>query len=222
MIGWHLLVYIAIIAGAMLCALRVGKEALIALITVEAVFVSLMLNHKITFLGISSEPSEALLVAAGLGLNLVHEYFGHEAVKKSILTSATSAFFFLCALSFYSTYETTGPTCLLDASTLTIRILAASFISFVVSQNSEAFLYTKLLKSTRFKNFFLLRNYSVALIGQACDTILFGLLALLGTHESIVHFMINSYGLKILIILLATPFLLLSKTFMKPASHTHA
>ncbi len=222
MIGWHLLVYIVLIAGAMLCALRVGKEALIALITVEAVFISLMLNHKITFLGISTEPSEALLVAAGLGLNLVHEYFGHEAVKKSILTSATCAFFFLCALSFYSTYESTGPTCMLDASTLTLRLLVASFISFVISQNSEAFLYTELLESNRFRTFFLLRNYIVAFIGQACDTVLFALLALLGTHESLLHFMINSYALKALIILLATPFLLLSKTFMKPASDAHA
>ena len=218
----HFLAYILLIAAAMLSALHVGKEALIALITVEAVFISLMLNHRISFLGISTEPSEALLVSAGLGLNLVHEYFGHQAVKKSIATSSMIAFFFNCALYFHITYDPSISTCLVPLIALTPRLIGAAFASFFVSQNIEASLYTALMESKHFKNTFIVRNYIVAFVGQACDTLLFTLFALYGTHESLVHFMLNSYALKALVILMATPFLLLSKLFMKTSTHAHA
>jgi len=208
--------YILLISVASLLALKIGKEALIAVIAIESVFISFMIPNSMNVFGLYSEASEALLVAAGVGLNLVHEYFGENAVKKSIATSTLCSFFFTFAFYIHVTYGGLSDNCLINFLAITPRILIAACISFFIGQNFEAYLYTKFLEIESLKNRFLLRNYIVTLIGQLLGTGIFTLLAWYGTSVNIGAMLFSGFFLKVIIILLVTPFLALSKIIMRP------
>ncbi len=208
--------FIFLAGVASLCALKIGKESLIALIAVEAVLIHLMITNKLDIFGLRSEVSEALLVGVGLGLNLVHEYFGEEAVKKSIKTSTLCALLFSIAFYLHATYGEISSSCLIDFKEITPRLLAASCISFFIGQNIEAYLYTFLLEQKSLEKQFILRNYIVTIIGQFLDTCLFTIGAWYGLHGNIMSMILYGCALKFLVILCATPFLTLSKYILRP------
>ena len=209
-------IYIVLAAVALLCALKIGKEAVIGIIAVEAVLLHLMITNKLDLFGFRSEASEALLVAAGLGLNLVHEYFGEEAVKKSIATSTLCALVFSLAFYLHIAFGQISTSCLIDFAEITPRLLIASCISFFIGQTIEAYLYTYLLEQKKLEKQFILRNYIVAFIGQFLDTILFTLGAWYGLHGDLMSMIFYGCALKFFVIICATPFLALSKFILRP------
>ncbi len=86
------------------------------------------------------------------------------------------------------------------------RLLLASFAAHFIAQYFRLFLYSFLKKYFASK-YLLLRNLTVTILEQACDTIIFSFVGLYGIVHSISSIFIVSFAVKLLSIILVTPVL---------------
>jgi uncharacterized integral membrane protein (TIGR00697 family) len=211
--------YIAIVIVSALVALRLGREALVSLICVQWVLANLFVTKQITLMGLNATTSDALAVGATLCLNLVQEYFGKELAQKTIVIGFGATIFytmlsFLQVLYCPSAYDTAHEHfCAL--LTPMPRIVFASLITYLIVQQLDFYLYG-FLKKRMHNRSFTLRNYLSVSISQLLDTILFSFLGLYGLVASIRDIIIISYGVKLVILVIAAPCIAVSKYFYKP------
>jgi queuosine precursor transporter len=212
--------YVLAVSSSSLLALRMGKEALIALICVQCVLVNLFVIKEITLFGLTATASDALAVGTSLALNMVQEYHQRALAQKTIWISFLCSLFYVIMTFFHLAYTPAST----DTSSYHFqallspmpRIVIASLLVYLLVQHADCRLYGYLC--TRFKSrHFIIRNYSSVAITQLIDTVLFSFLGLYGINESfstistIVEIIIITYSIKLIVISIAAPFLALSK-----------
>ena len=102
----------------------------------------------------------------------------------------------------------------------TPRIIIASLISFFITQFVDTTLYS-FFKKIAGEKYFILRNYGSLFISQAIDTVLFSFLGLYGIVNNIFDIIVASYIIKIIVILLATPYISVARKLIKKNLNQH-
>lgn len=94
----------------------------------------------------------------------------------------------------------------------TIRVMAAGFFAYLIAQHFDVWIYHRISEMTKGR-FLWMRNIGSTIMSQVIDSILFFTLAFYGTMPNNVFVQIIFTGiiLKVLIALLDTPFMYLSK-----------
>jgi hypothetical protein len=213
------LIYILIVTGAALTALRMGKEALVALISLQWVLANLFVTKQITLFGFNATSADALAVGATLGLNLLQEYYGKKIAQKTIIISFGATIFYTI-LSFMQVLYCPSSADTAHAHFCALltpmpRIVLASVFTYLLVQQLDYRLYGY-LKRTMVTRSITVRNYISVGITQLIDTVLFSFLGLYGIIGNIGSVIVISYSIKLAILLCAGPFLLLSKFIYKP------
>jgi uncharacterized integral membrane protein (TIGR00697 family) len=212
--------YLLFIIFSSLCALKLGKEALFALVSSEVVLMNLLVSEEILLFGFHATPVDALAVGTALGLNLINEYYGKQAALKAVTISSLAGLFYMFVSLLHCAYQP-APTDLYAAHFLPVlslapRIIIASFIAYYITQQFEAYLYF-FLKKSWLSPYFLVRNYCSLLITQALDTVLFTLVGLAGILDNLVSVMLVAYTIKIITVMCAVPFITYARRFITPA-----
>ena len=209
--------YIAIVSSAALAALKLGREALVALICLQWVLANLFVTKQILLFGYNVTASDALAVGATLGLNLIQEYFGKELAQKTILIGFGATIFytiisFMQLLYCPSQMDTAHVhfCALLDPMP---RLVAASLITYLIVQYFDYKLYGFLKRN--YPHHFIMRNYISVGISQLIDTVLFSFLGLYSILTPLLPLIVLSYGIKIAVTIFAVPFLSLSRYILK-------
>lgn len=206
---------ILLIVGFAFGAFKLGKEALIAWVAVQALIANLFVLKQITLLGLDVTASDAFAIGSLLGLNFLQEYFNREEANKATWICFFFMFFFALVSQVHllfrpSSFDTTQPAYLaiLSASP---RLMIASMSVFLIVQQFDirffAFLKTALPKAG-----FALRAGIVLVISQFLDTFLFSFAGLYGIVASVVDIMIISFAVKLIVIFCFTSFVKLAKT----------
>ncbi|MBD3231499.1 queuosine precursor transporter [Candidatus Dependentiae bacterium] len=211
---FHTLIIIFFTLGA----LFIGKEALIAITCLQCVLANLFVLKQITLFGLDVTCSDVFVVGGILGLNLLQEYYGKQITKKAIWISFFIMIFYLVMSQFQifyipNSYDNTSSMFTFMFSFMP-RLTLASIFGYFVVQQFDCWLYGF------FKKIFLdeklvFRNACSILCTQFLDTILFSIMGLYGTIESIFNVIFFSYLIKVIVIFLLTPFIGLSKKIMK-------
>lgn len=204
----HLLLSIALT----LCALKLGKNTLIAWIALQAVIANIFVLKQINFFGLNITCGDVYIIGSVLGSNLLQEYFGKEEAKKALWTSFFLMGGFVAMAAIHLLYTPSGAdttqssfTTLLSPSA---RLLFASFGVFFLVQQLDIRLFS-LLQKTRAP--FWMRSGVSVLLTQLVDTVLFSFLGLYGLVTSIVDVIIISLIIKWAVIGGMTPFLSFAK-----------
>jgi len=211
------LFHIIAITISCLLALRLGKEALITLIALQAILANLFITKEIALFSLCVTCTDAFSVGSGLALNLVQEYYGKTIAKQAILISFFALLFYLVMSQFQLWYmPTNAQTHIPFADILSImpRLIFASMVAYVTSQYTDYYLYS-LFKKKFHNQLFIIRNYGALFISQLLDTIIFSFLGLYGIVHNVWHIILVSYLIKIITILVATPFI----AFLRNSSH---
>lgn len=222
--------HITIMGISTLIALRMGKEALIALISVQAVLSNLFVVKEVTHFGMASTGGDAFTIGTVLGLNLLQEYYGRVISQKAIWISLFCLFFY-GIVSQIHIYYIPHPHDVMDVHFKAIltsmpHIIAASFVVYYIAQQFDLFLYGTLKRIFEGK-YLVFRNYCSVLLVQFIDTVLFSFLALysipfLGLNGIITdtaelwQIIAISYAIKVVAIVVSTPFLALSHKIYRP------
>src|SRR5689334_10536329 len=81
-----LFVHILLVGSLTLFALRLGKDAMTAFLSILTILSNLFLLKEITFFGFNVTTTDSLAVGYLLGLNLIQEFSGRKAAQKVVWT----------------------------------------------------------------------------------------------------------------------------------------
>jgi queuosine precursor transporter len=218
MMDWYnIALFIAhksIISMTTLFFLYLGKEALTTYISVLFVIANIFVIKQIQLGGYNATGADAFIIGVSFSINLLQEYWGKEAARKAIIISfACSALYlfmtFIHLAYLPATFDTSQEhfVYLMQHSA---RIIIASFVSYTITQTADTYLYAFTKKSTGGK-FFVLRNYISMFSSQLFDTVLFSCLGLYGIVNNLLHIIVISYLIKVIAVLLSTPFMIFAR-----------
>ena len=195
-------------------ALRIGKEALVSLLCVQAILSNLFVTKQIILWGLCATCSDAFSVGSSLSLNLLQEYYGKKIAQKTIWISFMCLIFYLFMtqihLAYYPSELDTTQQFFFYILEFTPRFVFASLISYLISQQIDTFLFAY-LKEKFAGRYFILRNYGSLLVSQFADTLLFTFLGLYGINQNLFQIFVISYSVKIITIFISAPIVALSK-----------
>lgn len=210
--------HVGIVSCATLLFGRLGKEALVAYISLLFVVANIFVVKQISLLNWYATSADAFIIGVSFGINLLQEKWGKDLARKTIWISfACSAFYMLMAqilLSYTAIPSDTTHIHFAHLMSNTTRIIIASFISYIITQTADTYLYAYVRKKTNDK-YFVARNYLSMCSSQLFDTVLFSFLGLYGIMENLTDIMIVSYVIKLAAIAMTTPFLIYATRVIK-------
>jgi len=209
---------VCLVATSTLVALYLGREALVAVLCIQSILSNLFVTKQIMLFGFDVTASDAYAVGSIFGLNLLQEFFGISLVKKTIFINFFVMIFYLLASQIHLAYTANmfDVTQIHFAAIMTImpRLIASSLFSYLVVQYSDTLVYAWLKKIFNSKHLTLRTTISLTL-SQFLDTVIFSLAALHGVVGSLWQVILFSFGIKICVIVLNSPFVALSKKIVK-------
>ncbi len=193
--------------GFTILAARTSQQALTALIALNAVLANFFVVKQMELFGLTVTCSDVFAVGCILGLNLMQEYFGKEAAKKTTRISFLAMIFFILISQIHLWYVPaavdTSHAAFYQILKFTPRIVIASVAVFYIVQKFDIFFFG-ILKKLRLG----IRIGISLFVSQLIDTILFSFAGLYGIAHSILDVIIMSFTIKCLIILTSVPFFL--------------
>lgn len=203
-----------LIGSSLLIALRMGKEALIAVIATQAVLANLFVVKQLALLSFNATAADAYAVGCMLGLNLLQEYYGKEITRSAIVISFFVAVFFAISSQLHLLYIPLITDTTHDAFntilSATPRIVTASLCTYYIVQRFDMVLYGT-LKNHFNGRLYILRNWISISCSQLLDTILFSFLGLYGIVTNVWEIILVSYSIKLAVLFLNTPFLVIAR-----------
>ncbi|MCK4265357.1 queuosine precursor transporter [Candidatus Babeliales bacterium] len=211
------LAHIIFITASTLGALKLGKEALMSCIALQAVLANFFVLKQITLVGFNATCSDVFIIGSVLGLNLLNEYFGPREAKLAVWISFAAMIFFGFMSQMHLFYIPSSFDSahghFLKLLTPAPRILVASFAAYFISTRFDVWFYSFLKKMISEK--LVLRTTLSIMTTQLLDTILFSFLGLYGVLNSILSIMFVSYLIKLSIIFISAPLSSFSKKIVK-------
>lgn len=152
-----------------------------------------------------------------LATDILNEKYGVKAAQKSVYIGffalLTFTLFTQVDLHYISNSSDFAGEAMKTLFTITPRVCFGSMFAYFISNMLDVYLYTFIRKCLPSDTFLWLRNNASTMISQFFDTVLFTCIAFVGVFPKDIVFQlcITTYLIKLLIALLDTPFLYLSK-----------
>lgn len=183
-----------------IAALKLGKSVLVSLLCLQVILSNLFVSKQIIIWGLSATTSDVFSIGASLCLNLLQEYYGKVVARRTIWISFFCLVFYLLMTQIHLIYLPSQ----FDSSQniytslfgLMPRLVFASLISYLISQNLDSYLYGYFNDKFAGKYFFI-RNYGSLLISQFVDTASFTIIGLYGILQNPFEIFVVSYAIKI-------------------------
>jgi queuosine precursor transporter len=203
--------------GALLFA-RAGKTALITYIALLFVMANIFVIKQIELFNFCVTSADAFIVGISFSCNMLQEFWSKQYARKAIWISFAASIAYMIITKIIMLY--TPATC--DETQLhfmlitqnTMRITMASCIAYLITQFLDIKLYEIGKKITHGK-YFVARNYFALTVSQLTDTVLFSFLGLYGIVANISDILLLSFAVKMIAIVLTTPFLIIAKRMIR-------
>jgi uncharacterized integral membrane protein (TIGR00697 family) len=192
-----------LIIGFALGAFKLGKETLIAWVTIQALIANLFVLKQITLFGLDVTASDAFVIGSLLGLNFLQEYFSREEANKATKICFFFMLFFALVSQLHllyqpSSYDSTQPA-FLTLLTLSPRLMLASLSVFFIVQQVDIRFFA-FLKKILPQASFAFRTAIALVFSQFLDTVLFSFAGLYGVVASLFDIIIMSFLIKLVVI----------------------
>ena len=197
--------------------LKLGKEALVAWICLQALLANFFVLKEISLFGLSVTGSDAFAVGGVLGLNFLREYYGSAIAKKTITTAFCFLLFFALVSKLHLLYTPGAFDTAHSAYEKLLgpapRLLFASLLVFFTIQKVDLYLIS-LLKKSRFISSFTLRTIFSLILCELFDTVLFTYIGLYGLISSPIDIIAVSFLIKVVIIFFLSPATWIAKRYL--------
>lgn len=196
--------HLALVLLFTIAALKLGREALVASIAIQAMLANLFVLKQISLFGLHVTSCEVYTIGSLLAINLLQEYHPKYNVNRALLTYFGALFFFLFMAQFHLYYIPTEASPIdfayQEILTPSLRIFLASIVTSTICIFIDVRLF-RWLKERYNRVSFPLRVASSALIIQFLDTALFTTLGLWGSVERPLQILFFSYVIKVITII---------------------
>ena len=212
------LFHLICISATTLIMLRIGAEALVAFLCVQAILANLFVIKQITLFGFTATASDMYIVGSVLSLNLLQEYYGKHLARKAIWISFVLLIFYTIVSQIHIFYIPSpndfSQDYFYNLLSYMPRLTSASIIVYLIVQHFDTSFYAILKRIFEGKHL-LLRNIISISISQALDTFLFSLLGLYGIIDNIGQVMVVAFTIKMITMALLTPLVLFIKKYIQ-------
>lgn len=212
------LMHTTVVSSGILLATYLGVEALAALIISYCLLANLFVLKTITLCGFTATAADAFTIGATLGLNMLQEYYGKEPTRRTLNANMLILGIYMLMVLIHLWYvpALTDTTHSLYYGLLypVPRIVIASAAVYFCAQKIDYSLYG-MLKAHTPPSWLVVRNYGSVVVSQLFDTVAFSLLGLYGLVDNIGSIIFVSYAVKLLAVLLCTPFIIASRRMMR-------
>ncbi|MDE6201099.1 MAG: queuosine precursor transporter [Clostridiales bacterium] len=218
-----LIVSVVFIYGVVLLAYQLfGKAGLYAVSAVATVFANIEVLIRINAFGMVQTLGNVLFASTFLVTDILSECEGKRAANKAVYIGLFATLFFLGLSASWLCFVPSSDDTLLPSFraifTATPRIVCASLIVYAVSQIFDVWLYHKWWAFTEKKfgdkkRFLWLRNNGSTLVSQLINSLLFTVLAFVGTCDfgTLMSIFGSGYVIFVFTSLLDTPILYLAR-----------
>ena len=215
------ILHVATVSCGALFFARLGKSALITYISLLFLAANIFVIKQIDLFNFCVTSADAFIVGISFSCNLLQEFWDKKYARQAIWISFASCVAYMIIAKIIVAYQ---PAVADDTqihfkfiTQNTIRITMASLIAYLITQTIDIYLYGIIKKMTHGK-YFVARNYFALTISQFVDTVLFSFLGLYGIVANISDILILSFSLKLIAIVLMTPFLMMARKILNPVS----
>lgn len=189
---------------------RLGVEYPVALVSSLVVMANIFANKIVMFGPFTVSAGVIVFSMTYFITDIISEHWGPQMARKAVWSGFYSGAILI--LSTYFVVNWTPAVYAIEMSemfekvfALTPRIVIASFIAYVISQNHDIWLFHYLKRKTNGSHMWLRNNVST-ISSQAIDSTIFVFIAFYGVFP-IGPLILGSWTVKVLIALLDTPFL---------------
>lgn len=208
-------VQVFVIIGFALGALRLGKEALVAWVAIQALIANLFVLKQMTLFGLDVTASDAFMIGSLLGLNFLQEYFSREEANRAARICLFFLVFFVFISQLHLLYQPNSYD-MTQAAFMTLlapspRLFLASLSVFFIVQQVDVRFFGFLKRVFPQLNFSWRAGITLV-VSQFLDTILFSFAGLYGIVVSIVDIIFVSFLIKFLVIFCFTSCIKWAKT----------
>lgn len=207
---------VVVIAGVLAAFRYGGRPALYGVIGVYIVLANVFVTKQITLFGLAATGGNALYGALFLATDLLSEYWGKKEAQRAVWFGWACAFTFLVAsqvfILFHPSVDDFVDPAMRTLFSLTPRIVVGSLIAYIISQTHDVFAFHFWKKRTNGRHLWL-RNNASTLVSQLIDSAIFSTIAFLGVFPFgvVVQIAVTTYLLKVIVALVDTPFIYLSR-----------
>jgi uncharacterized integral membrane protein (TIGR00697 family) len=210
---WFLLQALITLPVVLLC-FRLGRPWVMAYIAVSIVLMNIFAMKQVNIFGLEATLGNIMYASIFLATDLLSEHYGRKEAFKAVRVGFFFAIFAGLMVQFALHYVPSeydfAQESFATLFSLTPRIVAASLLTYLLSQNLDIWLFHAIKKRTGEK-WLWLRNNASTLVAQFIDSWVFTYLAFYGVFEQLPQIALFTFFIKMAIALLDTPFLYLSK-----------
>ena len=214
---------VVLIYGTVLVAYRVfGKIGMYIMTVIATILANIEVLMLVDGFGMEQTLGNVMFASTYLVTDILSENEGKKSANKAVWLGVFTAVVMLIFTQYWLFYSPAESDWAHEHITAifssTPRLLAASFIGYVISQQFDVWLYHKWWdftekKTGESKGFLWLRNNGSTLVSQFINTIIFTTVAFFGVYDikTFISIMISSYVIYIFTSLLDTPIVYIAR-----------
>ncbi len=214
---------VVLIYGAVLLAYKLfGKIGMYIMTVIATILANIEVLMLVDGFGMEQTLGNIMFASTYLVTDILSENEGKKSANKAVWLGVFTSAIMLVFTQYWMLYTPSLNDWAREHITAifgsTPRLLAASFIGYVISQRFDVWLYHKwwdftLKKTGDSKGFLWLRNNGSTLISQIVNTVIFNSIAFWGIYnmKTFISIMISSYVIYIFTSLLDTPVVYLAR-----------
>jgi uncharacterized integral membrane protein (TIGR00697 family) len=197
-----------------LFSLRLGREWIIVIPPVFLIFANIFVPQFIEIFGFTTSLAVPIYASIFLATDIVAEHFGKKEAKKIIWIGFATQLALIIFSQILLKAEVLASSSEINNSLriifgFTPRIVFASFIAYLISQNWDIFIFHSLKQKTKGKLLWLRNNLST-ITSQFIDSVIFYFVAFYGILPGIIQIIFSAWLLKSFVAIFDTPIIYLS------------
>lgn len=208
--------------GLALVALRAGLAWLYTYIVVNLLLVTILGGKVTHILGIPVTVASPLYASVFLSTDLIAEHFGPRRSITAVRLGFGAVLLFVgvsqvCLLFPALSEQTELQRSMERVFSTSMRVFIASTVAYLVSQHWDIFIFDTLKRITRGRYLWMRNNVST-ISSQCIDTVLFFGIAFIGVLPGWWKVAAAGLATKVIVALIDTPFIYLSRRFVPPSA----
>jgi len=191
-----------------------GKTGLMVWIAMSTIIANIQVIKGIEILGMQATLGNTLYGSIFLATDILNEKYGLKIARKAVYIGFFGAITLLITMQMALVFvpiQEPFPLAIQEAFelifSLSVRIVIGSLLAYLVSQILDIWIYNRIKLVLPENKYLWLRNNGSTLISQFVDTIIFVTIAFWGSPYSLLQIILSTFGLKLIIALLDTPFI---------------
>jgi len=196
-----------------------GKYGIIAIIAANAVMMNIFVLKGMVLFGLAATGGNVLYASIFLGTDIIEEYYSAREARRAVFIGFFISLLFLAASQFILLFKPADwdlyHGAMKQLFTPVWRIIAASMLAYLISQNLDVLTYGWLRKIAPSQLW--IRNNGSTWSSQIIDTVVFCTAAFAGMYSTkiVIEIIASTYLLKIIVAAIDTPFIYLTKIIVK-------